>query len=235
MVDDGDLSSDLRRHVIDVDVQLADSLDSVFSLKTEFVQAMKAGGYWQSIIARIKDEYAEHLLAADDIAKPNAGSSAGEEESGDDDDDEEQQLDTCEVIAGTMNEQQFIECLRSIDVSNAVFAKCLFRTFDQDKSGAWSRGPGVQLGTPAAVPPANWCPIFASRTTQGRSKSASSLITSRSCTRDPARRRSNFCTRSTAAETRAALPSRRCGFSFARTSQKLRECAGISEVRSIAS
>eukprot|EP01052_Picozoa_sp_SAG31_P047059 SAG31_NODE_9255_length_1308_cov_0.933830_1_plen_355_part_01 len=41
VIDDGDLSSSLRRFNLDVDINVADFADIVFSLKTEFVQALK--------------------------------------------------------------------------------------------------------------------------------------------------------------------------------------------------
>ena len=41
---------------------------------------------------------------------------------------------------------------------------CLWTTASCD-DGPPVRGPGLQFGTPAALPPATWCRVFASRTT----------------------------------------------------------------------
>eukprot|EP01051_Picozoa_sp_SAG22_P005091 SAG22_NODE_293_length_12891_cov_17.337242_6_plen_2071_part_00 len=147
VIGNGDLSSDLRRRMLDFDVAVADHADSVFSLKTEFVQSMKASGYWQSLIAKIKDVYEDHL-SADDFTRSQGrdDSDGGDEDTSgedDDDEDEDEQQDTCEVIAGTMNEHQFVACLKSMGFVNSVFAQRLFGVFDEDKSGTIEVGEFV--------------------------------------------------------------------------------------------
>lgn len=125
----GELASDLRNHLLDIEVGVDDSVDSVFSLKTEFVQSMKKNGYWQSLMKGIQHEYEEHLRKDDYTNWMNTVADD------DDDGEEEPMASTCDVIAGTMNEQQFVDCLRSMEVSNVVFARSLFRVFDADRSG----------------------------------------------------------------------------------------------------
>lgn len=127
IVINGDFASELRRIGFDVEVDNVDHLECIFSLKGSFVRSMKGSGLWQSFLAEFSGECALFLSDYDPDGR-KVGDSHDEDEMSD-------HADSCEVIAGTMNEQQFVECLKSINVRNSLFARRLFQVFDEDKSG----------------------------------------------------------------------------------------------------
>jgi Ca2+-binding EF-hand superfamily protein len=136
IISNGDFNSELRRKLLDVDAGMADSVDSIFSLKTDFVQSMKKEGAWSIVTTGIRDEY--DVWVAKQVSKQNSaviGASVGVHSDADSEDDHDDYDDCSEVIAGTMNEQQFVDCIKTMQMANPLVARRLFATFDEDKSG----------------------------------------------------------------------------------------------------